>query len=263
MDFLERLKKDGFVNVKLPKNSVINDILDILEKKSTYLLNIPSTDEYHVDLLEIQNDINKLSARNRLLKELKNELNLIHDSSIFGAQTVVYLRGVRPINKESKIKHEALPMHRENFYCDEEYINHQLNMHFPLNNYNMKTSMKYYPKSHLLPDTDLILDKKDSRYSGVDRYSKAHRLGLPYNPKIIDNLAELGEPISAPCREGDAFLFSSKLIHGGGLNYTNAIRFSLDFATIPRKWIKEQKKQHFASYEKTNSHFVEICLEEI
>ena len=154
-------------------------------------------------------------------------------------------------------------MHRENFYCDEEYINHQLNMHFPIFNYNNNTCMNFYSKSHEISDRQLTVEKKDDLYSGIERFSKGHKLGLPYNPKIIQNLEKLNEYLPAPCKVGEAFLFNSRLIHGGGENYSEKIRFSLDFATLPIKWISNLKKNHFASYSKKKSHFEQVSLNTI
>ncbi len=260
MSLKSSISDQGFAVIKLPSDSIINDITKIVDKESNKLLKIYSTDEYHKKLIEIQTRINLIGTRDKLLSELADVLYEFHGSEEFGAQTVVYLRGVRPVNKESSIKHEALPMHRENFYCDEEYIDYQLNMHFPISNYNENTSMKYYRNSHNIPDQDLIIDKKDHEYSGIKRFSRGHQLGLPYNPKIIENLNDMDFPLSAPCTVNDAFLFSSKLIHGGGLNFTDKIRFSLDFATLPKKWLSTLKSNHFASYEKNKSHFVEVSV---
>ena len=249
------IEQEGFSLVQLSNNSIVYDLKDILEKEANRLLEIETTDEYHRKLEELQKKVNIIGTRDKLIKELKEELIDFHGTDVFGAQTIVYLKGVRPIkNKFSAIKHEALPMHRENFYCDDEYINHQLNIHFPIFNYNKNTCMNYYPKSHKIPDAQLLIDKKDSIYSGVERFSKGHHLGLPYNPKIIQNFN--GKKFSpAPCSEGQAFLFSSRLIHGGGENTSDQIRFSLDFATLPKKWMSKLKRNHFASYYKSSSHF--------
>ena len=78
----------------------------------------------------------------------------------------------------------------------------------------------------------------------------------------IENLNDLDAPLSAPCSVNDAFLFSSKLVHGGGLNYSDKIRFSLDFATLPKKWLSTLKANHFASYEKSKSHFVKVSVKD-
>tara|TARA_Y100000589_G_scaffold332130_1_gene389555 strand:+ start:4560 stop:5351 length:792 start_codon:yes stop_codon:yes gene_type:complete len=263
MGLKSEIEDKGFSVVKLPNKSIIYDLKEIIEKEANKLLALNDTDEYHTNLIELQTKINLMGTRDKLIKELKEELIDFHGSDILGAQTIVYLRGVRPTSKYSAIKHEALPMHRENFYCDDEYINHQLNMHFPLFNYNEKTCMRYYSNSHKIPDENLDLQKKDAKYSGVERFSKGHKLGLPYNPKIIQNLISMKDHLPAPCKEGDAFLFSSKLIHGGGDNLSEEIRFSLDFATLPKKWLPNIKKEHFASYSKSSSHFLELSINNI
>ena len=263
MSIKNDIENNGFSLIKLPIDSIVNNLREMLEEESDKLLDIKETNEYHSKLINLQNKINNMGVRDLLIKELKEELIEFHGSQVIGAQTIVYLRGVRPTTKKSAIRHEALPMHRENFYCDEEYINHQLNMHFPLFNYNKNTCMNFYSKSHKISDDQLILQKKDALYSGVERFSKGHKLGLPYNPKIIQNLKKFNDYLPAPCKEGEAFLFSSRLIHGGGENHSEKIRFSLDFATIPIKWMSKLKKNHFASYSKNKSHFMEISIDKI
>ena len=189
------IEKNGFYLVKLSNNSVVNDLSKMLEKESDQLLNIKETNEYFSKLINIQNQINKMGVRDLLIKELKEELIEFHGSQLIGAQTIVYLRGVRPNTKKSNIKHEALPMHRENFYCDEEYINHQLNMHFPIFNYNNNTCMNFYSKSHEISDRQLTVEKKDDLYSGIERFSKGHKLGLPY---IISSFNKYFQIFSSP-----------------------------------------------------------------
>ena len=55
----------------------------------------------------------------------------------------------------------------------------------------MTIHVYYYPKSHLVSDSELDLEKYSSTKSGIKRYSDGHALGLPYNPKIINNIGIL------------------------------------------------------------------------
>lgn len=247
------LSKKGYQIVQLASDSIVYEIKDMLAQQEDGLLNASDT-EFHERLKTLQKNINMANTRNILVKELAKYLIDFHKSPVFGAQTVIYLRGVRPCNKQRPLV-EQLPFHRENFYCD-SYIDHQLNMHFPLNNYNENTAMRIIEGSHQIPDTALQIKKLDSNASGVKRFSVGHSLGLPYNPKIIDNLDTLGRQERLKAAIGTACLFSSKLLHGGGVNISDKIRFSLDFATLPKEYMGEQKQFHYASNSKdSKAHF--------
>ena len=55
-------------------------------------------------------------------------------------------------------------------------------------------------------------------------------------------------------------LFSTKLIHGGGSNESDEIRFSLDFGILPISLMNLQKKEHFAHYGNQNSHYSKLVV---
>ena len=258
MCLLDEFSEKGYLIINLPKSSFINQIINIIKIEKDKLEKIENTDVFHSKLELLQKRINDIGARKYLVSDMKNILLKLFNKNLIAAQNVVYLRGVRPINKQN-IKVEYLPMHRENFYC-ENYIDSQINVHFPILNYNDKTAMKFIDGSHNFPDKNIIFKKEDSNYSGVKRYSKGHKLGLPYNPKIIQNLEDIGKPIRTLCRPGQVMLFSTKLIHGGGFNESNNIRYSLDFGILPIHLINLQKRNHFANYDDNSCHYSMLSI---
>jgi len=258
MDLLEKFLQNGYLIIDLPENSIIHQIIKLVENNKNSLNDVFDTSLFHQKLEKIQKSINLMGARECLMKDMKYILSLLLKDNSFAVQNVVYLRGVRPNNKKN-IAVEYLPMHRENFYCD-SYIDNQINVHFPVFNYNDLTAMTFIEKSHKFPDSKIILRKEDSKYSGVERFSKGHKLGLPYNPKIIKNIDEIGIPKRANCIPGQVMLFSTKLIHGGGSNESDEIRFSLDFGILPISLMNLQKKEHFAHYGNQNSHYSKLVV---
>jgi hypothetical protein len=252
------LEKNGFFINKLKKLDPIFRIKEIIKDNFDNLYNINDLSAFRKSLLKCQNLINFEKIHYQIVYEnidffLKIlNLNSIRDLYL---QSVVYLRGVRPSKKMAK---DALSIHRENFYCDQDYINKQINVHIPIQNYNRLSAMKYIPMTHLVPDKDLEIYKMNSRQSGIKRFSIGHKLGIPYNPKILTKGIKENSAIRCKVKEGQIFGFSSRLLHGAGLNYTKKnVRFSIDFGIIDRKiFLKDKKKKHFASYLKTNSHFI-------
>ena len=254
---LESIRTNGYATIKLDSKSIIYKIRDIVDHHDNYLKHIHNSD-YHMSLLNMQNEINSICPQEKFANELSKVVVDLCGSSNIGLSSTVYCRGVRPKEK-TNVMVESIPMHREIFYTDLDYANHQINLHIPIKNYTNDTCMYYYPKSHLVSDSDLDLEKYSSSKSGVERYSAGHSLGLPYNPKIVNNLNILGKPQPCDIEVGEVFIFDSKLLHGGGINNSAAIRYSLDFAVLPYNYLSQQKQNHHASY-KGGAHFYEYSL---
>jgi hypothetical protein len=249
-------KSNGYLVRNLPKTSILAEIKQIIATYDKELCRYTDTEGYHSRLLECQSKINRLKPQEAFVAELQQTVIELLGSKFIGVSSTVYCRGVRP-DKEKTIMVEYLPMHREIFYTDMEYANHQINIHIPLHNYTHQTCMYFHPFSHLVKDQELELTKYESEQSGVSRYSDGHSLGLPYNPKVVDNLENLERAIPCPVSIGQVFIFDSRLLHGGGKNTSDSIRYSLDFAVLPYEYLSKQKGFHHASY-KSGSHFYQF-----
>jgi len=253
------LKKSGYKINKLKSKKplkLMNEILDDEFKDNFDNLNLNS---FRKKLLVCQDRINKEKIHYRIIEENKNfflklfKVKSLRDLSV---QSVVYLRGVRPHTDK---KSEYIEFHRENFYNDFDYINHQLNIHMPVKNYTLKSSMKYIPKSHLISDKKIRFLKLNSSQSGIKRFSVSHKIGLPYNPKKITKGIDTNKSRRFNINQGELVAFSSRLIHGGGYNEDTKVRFSIDFGLIKKKIvIKKNKKFHFSSYHIDKKHYVDI-----
>lgn len=244
-----RMKKDN--PYKLIQDS-INKVFKSKEKLKDYKV-------FRKKLLKVQDLINKKEVHIQIINENKNfflKLFKVKKLDELSVQSVAYFRGVRPYKKN---KSEYIGYHRENFYNDFDYINHQINIHMPVKNYSIKSSMKYLPKSHLIDDSEIKFEKINSKKSGIKRFSTSHKIGLPYNPKKIISGINLKKAKRFKLKVGELVAFSSRLLHGGGENHTDKVRFSIDFGLIKKKIvIKKNKKFHFSSYHINKKHYVNI-----
>jgi len=119
--------------------------------------------------------------------------------------------------------------------------------------------MKVIDGSHIIPDEKIKTKKLSSKISGVKKNSIKHKLGMPYNPKIIISGINIKKAKRLKCSVGDLIIFSAMLIHGGGINYTNKVRFSLDFALIDKRYLKNKKlKKHHISYSNNKNYWTNI-----
>ena len=247
-------KKNGYFVGELRRFSELNDFEDLLRENISHL-EIMDTNCYRENLLILQNKFN-LSG---IVKSfIDNHLDLIIeilDSKKFSYQTVGYLRGVRPdINSDKRI--EYLDFHRERFYSDADYIKHQINIHLPLLHYDEKCSMLYVPNSHLIPDNKISTIRLGYEESGLEKGSTGHKLGLTYAPKKIISGIDISLAKPVPVKLGQFFIFDCNLIHGGGKNNSQKIRFSSDFSVIPNEHMYGVKNYHEASYHPSKALYV-------
>ena len=249
------LLKNGYVKYKLKNiepliivNNIINEYFGIDDSYT-------DTETFRNKLLKCQDEINQNKIHKVIVSNEMSIFNLLFDNKPISIQSVVYLMGVRSDSTEML---EYLDYHRENFYCDDDYINYQLNISIPIRNYNIKTSMKIIEKSHLISDESITTQKYDSDKSGVEKFSAGHKLGLTYNPKIIVDGIDPNEARRIDLNKDEIFIFSSRLIHGGGINPTSKIRFSLDFAAISTEALGNKRKPHYAAYTDEATHFAEL-----
>ena len=83
------IKEKGFVSIQLPQDTIIYDIVNLLETRLKELLAIENTQEYHIKLVEMQSIINKMATRDKLIDNLRDKLIDFHGSSTIGVQTIV------------------------------------------------------------------------------------------------------------------------------------------------------------------------------
>ena len=251
-------ERDGFVIKNINNQKVLEKInyiiekynqTDLLNEKQCDFNNIKIQDEiynknYHLEIIKKEFLFLKSLFKIKSLKELK-------------ITSFVHLRAVKKKNK--KEKNNFLGFHRETFYSDYDYTQYQVNISVPLLNYNKRNSMKVIKGTHLIPDSKIKTVKFTSTKSGIRKGSAKHKLGLPYNPKIIKAGINLKKAERTNLKNGQMIVFSGQLIHGNGKNNQKKTRFSIDFGLIKKKYLFKKKiKDHHISYSKNKKYWIDI-----
>jgi len=204
-------------------------------------------DRYRQRVAEAQDAINALSIGQRVVQDLRSDLQAVLATDRILVQSSVYLRATRP--KVTGVQ-ENVGWHRESFYGpDMEY---SVNVWMPIANVNPDNMLRYIPDSHLIPDDQIVVVSEPD--PTMPRYSAGHRIGLLYAPKRIIGGVDLSAHRPFAVALGEVAIFSGQLIHGAAQNRSDSIRFSIDFRTIAKANLREQK-DHFASGRK---YFEEI-----
>ena len=212
-----------------------------------------STSEFRMEILKLQDEINNSSLIKEIIRVNINIFKKILGGD-FSVTTVAYLRAVRPSSQNGV--NDFLGFHRERFYSDDDYIKHQVNIHVPVYHYDDTCCMKYIPFSHLIEDSEINVKKLDESDSKIIKGSTDHKLGFMYAPKIIESGVDLKNNQNVQCKLGQLMLFNSNLIHGGGNNTGDKIRFSIDFGLIPNEYLKNVKLFSTASYHISKKPYV-------
>lgn len=197
-------------------------------------------------VLHAQKQFNSLHLHHYIYSALQETLVCITKSSSLMISGVAFLRVVRPSGYCSKF--EYLDFHRESFYAAGDFVNHQVNIHVPLLAYNEGSALRYVPMSHLIEDDEFILETIPETETGFVRGSREHLSGLMYRPKKIVSGCDIGAAVPIPIGVGEAAIFTSKLIHGGGANHTQGTRVSVDFAVIPSAHVQSQHNFQLAAH---------------
>jgi len=254
----KKFSSEGFFIKSIDDRKTINDINSIIVKSNHGKIKDKKT--FHLKSLKIQDNIYRNKYHIRILKNefpLIKSLLKIKSLREIKITSFVHLRAVKKNNK--KTKKNFLGFHRETFYSDHDYTRHQINISVALLNYNPKNSMKIIKGTHLIPDNKIITTKVNSNVSGVKKDSLEHKLGLPYNPKIIQSGVNLKKARRANLRNGQMMVFSALLIHGNGSNDQKYPRYSIDFGIIKKKYLEGKKiKDHHISYSQNKKYWIDI-----
>lgn len=256
---INNFTKNGFEILTLKNKKFLTQIKTIIENSK--IINIKDKKKFSLKCMSLQNKVYKKKLHLEILKENFKDIKKIlkvkklNDLAI---TTFVHFRGVQKNN--SKTKKKFLGYHRETFYSDFDYTKHQINISLPLYNYSKKNSLRIIPRTHKIPDKKIITKKLSSEQSGVKRFSLDHRLGLPYNPKVIVKGIDTSKGERANLKTGQMIIFSAMLIHGNGSNLSKKPRFSIDFGLINKKYLKGKKnKEHsHISYEKNGKYWMPL-----
>lgn len=218
----------------------------------------PGDESHYLDLdletyrtlqVKLQDKFNDNKAVQKIIGSIKEELAAYLDTSEFLVQSNIYARGSRP---NQNTLQENIGWHRETFYGPN--MEKVVNVWTPIRGCNEQNTLQYIPNSHLIPDKEIIVRKRDDKFT--KRFSLGHKLGFQYAPKDIVGGVDLSKATRLVVAEKNSAVFSGNLIHGAAENRSSAIRFSCDFRVIRKKDFSiENKQAHFSS---DKPYFIEI-----
>lgn len=226
---LQRFESSGFIIESIPYMSRVAGFAEGLDLHSLGLIGDEAT--FRKSVVAAQDAFNEAYLHHEIFLALHDPLVEVAKTSDLLISGIAFLRVVRP--KAVSTQFEYLDFHRESFYASGDFVRHQINIHVPLLNYTPPSSVKYIPFSHKIPSDAFSLHQISESETGFVRGSSEHRSGLMYRPKQIIAGCDLGKAIPFPVVVGEAAIFDSELIHGGGVNNTSEIRVSVDFSVIP------------------------------
>lgn len=242
------LNKNGFVIKKFSDDLFIKKIEKLIKKsfykKEDFYFRL-SIDKFHKIALKCQAALNKLRIQKKFNELEKNFLKNIFDEENILYSVNMTLRVVRPhkfSHNNNENKTEALGWHRETFYGTHEHIKHSYNFWMPVLNYSNKICLNYIPKSHLIPDSSIKRRKVNIKGYKVNKFSSSHKLGFPYSPKKIISGVDLEKAKKIFLPKKSYLLFSQMLVHGNGKNFSNKIRFAVNFSMVPSSKLVRNKK---------------------
>ena len=186
-----------------------------------------SGDDYFRLVLDAQNQINELELIARIFEHDGTVLRRAIGGLKPAAQRIAHFRAVRP---QKSGRNESVGFHRESFFNAD--MTRAWNVWIAVRDVFPENCVKYVPKSQLIPESEIVTRNEGAQAGLVARNSEGHRVGLLYDPLTIVsgvNFADL-ETMYVP--EDHMAVFDSNLIHGGGANLTDLIRFSIDFRFI-------------------------------
>ena len=234
----DHLRSEGFVILPLQDPKILDPVLRLINQffgSDSEAHCRMSREEFHTLVETCQSYINNAGCLRRFVdSNLKVVEGLVGANDLFWV-SVMKLRAVRPSKYLGSNVSDNVGFHRESLYASSEQVSFQFNCWMPVVAAASTSGMWYLPRSHIVPDEELVVEEDIHNKSKVERYSAGHRIGLPYAPKSIErspifdraNLRRFDVPL------GSMVIFSSMLIHGGGVNTTEETRFSLDTGTIP------------------------------
>ena len=209
-----------------------------------------SMEEYRKLMIKAQDELNECSAASLICSNIIDDLQSYLKTDKFLIQSNIYLRASRPSNE---LASESIGFHRETFYGDN--MEKSVNVWTPLRGVNKDNTLRYVPDSHLISDDDIQTSRSDDKFTV--RFSDGHKLGFQYAPKKIKSGVDIDNHKPMLVNKYSSAIFSGNLIHGGAVNRSENIRFSLDFRIIRSKDYKidKSKQSHFSS---GKSYFIEF-----
>ena len=253
---IKKFNKNGFLIRKFKNKNIVDKIRRIIKKhfykKDSYYCNI-SLERFHKIAYNCQVEINDSNiirlfdqSEGKIVREIINNEEPLYESFLF-------LRAVRPA-RLSKYD-ESVSLHRESFYTKQNYIKYAINIWFPIINVDSKSSIKFIPKSHKIPDNLIKRTRIKLKNYPIKRFSDGHRIGFFYAPKKIISGVNLKNQKKMLIPPNSFALFSSMLIHGNGTNQNDKVRFAIGWGFLPKSKMKKIRKVDPRRFKGSTNYF--------
>ncbi len=228
-------------------NSIKDDIQTIFKETDDFYIKLPIKD-YRKLVNSAQDLLNKRNYPQRICDVCESEIKAYLGEERFYVQSNLYLRATRPsVEQES----ESVGWHRETFYGPN--MERSANIWTPIKGVNNLNTLQFIPNSHNIPESDIITTQINDKVT--TKGSIGNKIGFLYAPKTIIKGVDFNKATRMEVPPFHSALFPSLLIHGAANNFSQNIRFSIDFRIIPHSAydIKKSKQHHFAS---NNPYFI-------
>jgi hypothetical protein len=239
----KKFYNDGFVYlnnncVKQYINQFKKVIFSVYKKKGLRNILKLDQDKFHAlnskILNKIYNDIDQKKFKSEIINHF---LTSTDNKKEYLASSHVSLLIVRPQKlKNVNLDSEYVDFHRETFYTRPKKIaERQINFWVPILDVTKNQNFLYVPQSHRIKDNQIKVVREKNKYFG--KFSNAHRAGMNYAPKRIIRGVNLEKAIRFDTPKNNYLVLNANLIHGGGSNLTNKIRYAISFGIIEKNYV--------------------------
>jgi hypothetical protein len=219
---VKAFEDDEFKKLQNSIRTIIVDALnenDISVNTSTFKLK-----DYHkfVTTNELHNNVINIT-RNLEVSDFNFDIDLLAKrfGDILGYELTSWVEELQKSHIQIRISRpnslDINPPHRDGYLSYWEDI---VNVWLPIEGCNEKSSLPVLPKSHLLPENEILrTESKGAKING----------NVYYVPCILETKSGPIKMIRPNPKEGEALLFTPFLIHGAAVNQNEAItRVSLE-----------------------------------
>ena len=222
-------------------NKIQKDILKYFNQDEKFYFDLP-IETYRELIKNTQDFLNGKEYARKICGECIQTIKNYIEEDKFFIQTNLYLRATRPT---ANIETESIGWHRETFYGPN--MEKCVNVWTPILDVNEKNTLRFIPNSQNIPESDIIVNQINDVVT--IKGSTGSKIGFQYSPKIIVGGVDLNKatPLNVP--NFNSALFPGLLVHGSAQNFSQNIRFSVDFQILPFSAYdpEQSKKFHSAS----------------
>ena len=218
-------------------NEIQKDIFKYFINDDNFYLDLP-IEIYREIVKDTQDHLNEKEYARKICEQCLKSIQEYIEEDKFFIQTNLYLRATRPI---LDMESESIGWHRETFYGAN--MEKSVNIWTPILGVNEKNTLRFIPNSQDICESDILVNQINDKVTV--KGSTGNKIGFLYSPKIIVGGVDLEKSTPMNVPNFNSALFSGLLIHGAAQNFSQNIRFSLDFRVLPFSAYDSEKSKTF------------------